>query len=297
MATDSKLSISFLLGINTIPSRRVLTGLEELMKSLRKDGMLTPILVWKDYEIIDGWRRLKAAEFIGWTQVPVVIAKDYDHMLEKLTEARTGPCFVDMNWWDKSTFINNIIAPRERSSRGKIIAATRLRRRPAITERNWSPRRDATARAVGLIESTYGPVRRLVGLVEEGKIPLPTKDEAIALIDKLEREGNGVRRTTDGLSRGRLVPYTDIQRYMDLHGKDPHETPLQAQLDIMERTVPMLRTLSTELHRVMSPLSLDMTPKQASELGAALYRAERGIRQTRTLLRHRAGEDNPKARN
>ena len=58
---------------------------EELKQTLQTYGMIHPIVV-KDlgvdahpqYELIAGYRRLKAAEALGWTEVPITVLQPKD---------------------------------------------------------------------------------------------------------------------------------------------------------------------------------------------------------------------------
>lgn len=53
--------------------RQDLGDLEALKDSLRTYGLLNPITLNKDYELIAGERRLQAAKAIGWTNINAVI--------------------------------------------------------------------------------------------------------------------------------------------------------------------------------------------------------------------------------
>lgn len=60
--------------------RRDLGDLEPLMASLRKHGMLNPIIVGSDFELIAGQRRLESATRLGWASVPCRIAETTDEL-------------------------------------------------------------------------------------------------------------------------------------------------------------------------------------------------------------------------
>ena len=73
-------------------------GLEELSKSIRKYGVLQPLLVSKvetetlkgldvSYQLIAGERRLRAAKLAGLPHVPVVIRDDFDAKQKRLEVA------------------------------------------------------------------------------------------------------------------------------------------------------------------------------------------------------------------
>jgi ParB family chromosome partitioning protein len=63
--------------------RKDLGDLTPLVNSLRKYGLLSPILIDPDYELIAGHRRLEAAKKLGWNTIEVLIV-DSDSDLQKL---------------------------------------------------------------------------------------------------------------------------------------------------------------------------------------------------------------------
>ena len=67
-------------------------GLEELSRSIRRTGILQPVLVTKEggrFRIVAGERRVRAARLAGLSEVPVVVREgvtDRDHLLLALVE-------------------------------------------------------------------------------------------------------------------------------------------------------------------------------------------------------------------
>ncbi len=64
---------------------------DELVASIRRDGVQQPLIVWPDpdddvYYITDGWQRYQATTQLGWEQLPVVIHDTVEEALEA-TEA------------------------------------------------------------------------------------------------------------------------------------------------------------------------------------------------------------------
>lgn len=53
--------------------RKTFKDIEGLAKTIKREGMLQPILIDSEYKIIDGERRYRAAQMIGMKEVPVVI--------------------------------------------------------------------------------------------------------------------------------------------------------------------------------------------------------------------------------
>jgi len=67
-------------------------GLEELSRSIRRTGILQPVLVTKEggrFRIVAGERRVRAARLAGLSEVPVIVREgvtDRDHLLLALVE-------------------------------------------------------------------------------------------------------------------------------------------------------------------------------------------------------------------
>ena len=53
--------------------RKDLGDLDALKNSLRTYGLLNPITITRDYELIAGERRLQAAKALGWTNINAVV--------------------------------------------------------------------------------------------------------------------------------------------------------------------------------------------------------------------------------
>ena len=63
--------------------RKDLGDLTPLINSLRKYGLISPILIDPDYELIAGHRRLEAAKRLGWKTIEVLILNS-DSDIQKL---------------------------------------------------------------------------------------------------------------------------------------------------------------------------------------------------------------------
>ena len=59
-----------------------------LEQSIKEQGVIRPILLRTDGLVIDGVRRIKAAETVGLTDVPVVIADDFDVAIAEMRQTR-----------------------------------------------------------------------------------------------------------------------------------------------------------------------------------------------------------------
>ena len=72
--------------------RRDLGDLKSLMESMRTHGLLNPVVVTEDYELIAGQRRLESARRLGWRaiQCRVVEARDRAQLLQIEMEENTA---------------------------------------------------------------------------------------------------------------------------------------------------------------------------------------------------------------
>ena len=58
--------------------RKDVSGIDELADSIRKYGLLTPIILDDDYVLLAGFRRLQAAKRLGWTSIPATVVDASD---------------------------------------------------------------------------------------------------------------------------------------------------------------------------------------------------------------------------
>ena len=56
--------------------RQNLGDLSQLMESMSQHGLLNPVVITRDYELIAGHRRLESAKRLGWLSVDAVILND-----------------------------------------------------------------------------------------------------------------------------------------------------------------------------------------------------------------------------
>lgn len=85
-SVDVTLPIEHITNVNPVWIREDLGDLGPLAKSIKKEGQRQPILVDSTYRVIDGARRIEAAQNIGWSTIFVVVAHDFfvasDHLVE-----------------------------------------------------------------------------------------------------------------------------------------------------------------------------------------------------------------------
>ncbi|GMO63078.1 MAG: ParB N-terminal domain-containing protein [Treponemataceae bacterium] len=62
--------------------RKDIGNLEQLKNSLHRYGLLNPITLNKNYELIAGERRFEAAKQLGWTSINAVVLDTDDELVE-----------------------------------------------------------------------------------------------------------------------------------------------------------------------------------------------------------------------
>jgi ParB family chromosome partitioning protein len=58
--------------------------LSELVNSIRRVGLIHPVVINEKNELLSGYRRFEACKELGWTEIEVKVVKTGDNMLKKL---------------------------------------------------------------------------------------------------------------------------------------------------------------------------------------------------------------------
>jgi len=85
--TVRKAKIASLKGAGYNPKVRI-NRVNPLIRSIERVGLLYPILVNKSMQVVDGHRRLKACERLGWDEVPIIVVEG--EQSELFSEANTS---------------------------------------------------------------------------------------------------------------------------------------------------------------------------------------------------------------
>ncbi|OQX84540.1 hypothetical protein B6D60_09145 [candidate division KSB1 bacterium 4484_87] len=64
--------------------RQELHDLYELKSSIRQVGLLNPIIINEEYELLSGFRRLNACRQLGWKEIDAIMVHTGDDELKKL---------------------------------------------------------------------------------------------------------------------------------------------------------------------------------------------------------------------
>ena len=80
--------------------RRELTGIEELAESIKRNGLINPIVVTRDLLLVAGERRLTAHKLLGFDVIAAQYAEDLDEKELQILELEENIRRVDLSWQD-----------------------------------------------------------------------------------------------------------------------------------------------------------------------------------------------------
>lgn len=112
-----ELLVKYLRDANPTPYRTDLGPLDELVSDIRAKGIREPLLITHDFGIIDGFRRLAAAEQLHMTQVPIQVISAWSDLTRALKPAEAD-CYP-YNWEDLLVFWESALKPLHQAHRFK----------------------------------------------------------------------------------------------------------------------------------------------------------------------------------
>lgn len=119
--------------------RKDLGSLEDLKNSLRRYGLLNPIMLNSKYELVAGERRLEAAKAIGWTSINA-------NILDNLSELSQLEMEIEENNQRKEFTDEELLEGYKRLER---------LRNPSFFQRIWNAIKAFFARVVRALKSLF----------------------------------------------------------------------------------------------------------------------------------------------
>jgi len=80
--------------------------LEPLVADIKKNGVLSPVLIAPDFLVVDGARRVRAAQVLGIAAIPATVTNDWGKILKYL-HSRTNS--KPMNWLEIEDLVHRIL--------------------------------------------------------------------------------------------------------------------------------------------------------------------------------------------
>jgi len=100
----TQLTVRSILDQNPVWVRAQLPDDTNLLADIKKNGMLLPVLLTEDWQVVDGARRMEVARKLGWDVVPVLIDPSWDDVKKYFEQARAQDSYlglsVAMSWME-----------------------------------------------------------------------------------------------------------------------------------------------------------------------------------------------------
>lgn len=150
--------------------RRELTGIEDLAESIRRTGLINPIVITQDGVLVAGERRLTACKMLGWTSIPAQFTSDLSALELHVIELEENIKREQLSWQDEC------------------LAVKRFHELKMEMEEDWDPTKTATA--LGATPQYVGQRVIIAKEIEDG-------NERISSADKFSVARNLVQRDTE----------------------------------------------------------------------------------------------------
>lgn len=153
--------------------RREVADIETLADSIKRLGLIHPIVIQRDGTLVAGERRLTACRSLGWTAIPVQFVDEIDPALLHAIELEENVKRLDLTWQDQTKAIEEY-------------HRLQMREQP-----EWNIEKTATA--LGLAKGT---VYQHINVAKE-----IAKDERVAKADKFSVARNIVERKNERIAQ------------------------------------------------------------------------------------------------
>lgn len=150
--------------------RKDMGDIESLAESIKRHGLLHPVVVKSDGTLIAGHRRIEAARRLGWSEMPVTVLDVEDLLSAERDENEVRKNFTP----SEAVAIGRLI---EEQHKERVVAAkTEHNRRIASRTENHrsgpvpyavGPTRETAAKAIGMSSQKYDMAKRVVAAAEE----------------------------------------------------------------------------------------------------------------------------------
>lgn len=289
-AQDVSLPLRTILNANPAWNRGDLGDLTELEGSIRLRGLVLPVLVTPDAQVIDGARRVEVLRQLERPSVPVKMANTWQDVVDYFIEARKqeadGLPFKPLGLMEFGALVSEVLAPMMKRDSG--MRAAQSRRRPGATEPGVRKTK-VTSAANTVYASMFGLglssviVRRDIWSKTQTCKRLGLGDEAEALVRAVEaRDGrlHSLQAALADLSNGRPIGRRNF--FKDDEGSvstpaalivdtSPNPRVAATQTSKIKELLFQLRLIGDEVQS-LGPLNQGIEPETADEL-FKLYRS------------------------
>ncbi len=195
-ASDVSLPLQAIHNANPAWIRDDLGDLTGLVKHIRKQGLVLPVLVTPDAYVIDGARRIEALQQLGVTAIPVVTVDTWEQVVDYFVKARQleslGLPFKSLKVMEFGALVNGPLYQLMKHAAGQRANKTKALRKQGVQVPKASSKQttETLAKMFGMTQSEV-IVRRDIWSKTNTCRRLGLGEEALALV--LDIEGQGGR--------------------------------------------------------------------------------------------------------
>jgi len=237
-----------------------------LQESLKNDGLQVPLLVDKNYRIIDGRTRALAAWGLGWEEIEVQVADTYETMMESLKKAHVNDYvrarLTARRIWEIYSSSKPLM--QEYINRIKTMNVTQKKRHRKASAIGRNP----LPSCLGIGANTLQSVRMIYRTAEEDTGPL----------------GDFCRSEVERIDTGEISVATSIHRFHDIGRRATGSTDIRTQRNVLGKVLIHLKSIDSAL-ATLGPLSEEATAAEIDEWLNALYVSNTTLFRLRAALR------------
>ncbi|ADG97658.1 ParB domain protein nuclease [Segniliparus rotundus DSM 44985] len=175
--------------------RKDLGDLQALADSIKTVGLLHPVVVTPDGQLVAGQRRVEAVKLLGWQRVPVTVMADLDDAARLLrAESDENACrkpFTPVEAEAIAGEIEKILKPvaeaRRQATQGR--PKTGADSAP-VSDARIPKTRDIAAEAVGYSRDTIAKVRSVREAAEDPDAPEAVREAAERALASMDEDGS-----------------------------------------------------------------------------------------------------------
>lgn len=294
------------------------TALELLKADIARDGMKLPILITPDLLVIDGGRRTKAAKALGWTDIPVRVARGWAVVKDYFAEAaKINYPTVTLSWRELEDLYQSLKVcytderDKQRTARRRAAIEAKLRGEPK-PKYNYADNAGYMIAVAELVDVPFADLRNIMDLFSAERAILKKYGTSVAkqvakAIDEVEAtkgSTSGLRRAVREVERG-LITIEDLRQYAassrrngtvhrdrsrfsgppQVRARYQHRElpPKEADDAIVLKFVDVVEQLG-EQAALYGSVSQSVTNEDCAALGGRLQRAITNIHRLRRLL-------------
>jgi hypothetical protein len=176
--------------------RKDLGEVDSLMASIASVGLLNPVTVDSENVLLAGERRLIACRRLGWKEIPVTVAANFDDAVSRLVAERDeNTCRKDMSPSELVSLgkaLEELERPKARERQGARSDLTSC----SAEQQLANPKRSSAgytntivAGALGMSGTTYGRAKHVVEAAQDETLPEEVREVAAKAVREMDRTG------------------------------------------------------------------------------------------------------------